>query len=135
VSAGHNLIARFPGLEGRRFGTLGIRCTPAIRVRNGGLFEADTGVPAICKLDTCLLKCSAQRINRPLLQFLAPLKPSDRVACDLRCCGKVSNAHAQSRSSHSTLDGQKNHDSIPISVEYDDSSMVLFTVQCSENRR
>jgi hypothetical protein len=96
-------FARFFGLEGCSFRTPGIRSAHAIRFRNGRLFEADTGLPAICELDPSLLKCSAQRINSPLLQFFAALKPGNCVDRDLRCCGEVSNAHAQSRSSHTTL--------------------------------
>jgi hypothetical protein len=82
--------------------------------------EANAGLITIGELDAGRLKCTLQRVNRPLLQFLSPLKPSNRVNRHLGRCSEVANAQPQGRTSHSTLHGQQNHINVPISVELSD---------------
>ncbi len=60
------------------------------------------------------------RLNSPRLQCVSPLKPSNRVNRDLCGRGEFPNTQTEGCSRHSTLNGQKNHDKVLISVDRHD---------------
>jgi hypothetical protein len=96
--------------------------------------KTNARLAAIGKLDTGCLECPLQRFDRSLLQFISSLKPGNRVDRHLSRGSELSNTQSQSRTSHATLDRQKNnHSNVPISVEIVDfveyRNQVLISVQ------
>jgi hypothetical protein len=69
--------------------------------------KANARLTTIDKLDAGCLKRPLERFDCSLLQFISSLKPGNRVDRHLRSCCEFSNAQAQSRTGHATLDGKK----------------------------
>jgi hypothetical protein len=80
--------------------------------------KTNARLATVGKLDSGCLECPLQRFDRSLLQFISSLKPGNRVDRHLSRGSELSNTQSQSRTSHATLNGQKNnHNNVPISVE------------------
>jgi hypothetical protein len=95
--------------------------------------KTDARLTSIGELDARSLERSLQRFDRPLLQFIASLKSSNRIDRHLGRRSQFSNAQTQRCTCHAALDGQQNnHISVPISVESLDSMDYRNTVLISE---